>query len=136
MMCFRSIGWSEFFERAPAVYRLQADTGRLRLAPFFNLVAELLAVKPAGQRWQLWYASGSYVRRHGWQLFLAADCCRASRQGRSTADTPVVWQFWCLPIYEWLTDNPLARSLAALSLRLWFEGMRIWLRYRETDKLG
>jgi len=136
MMCFRSIGWSEFFERAPAVYRLQADAGRLRLAPFFNLVADLLAAKPAGQRWQLWYASGSYVRRHGWQLFFAADCCRASRQGRVTADTPAIWQFWCLPIYEWLTGHPLARSLAALSLRLWFEGMRIWLRHRETDKLG
>lgn len=136
MMCFRSIGWRDFFERAPAVYRQQADAERLCLSPFFDLVAELLAAKPAAQRWQLWRASGSYVRRHGWQLFFAADACRAYRQGRTTADTPAVWQFWCVPIYEWLTDNPVVRLLAALLLRLWFAVTRIWLRHRETARLG
>lgn len=134
MMCFRSIGWHEFFERAPAVYRLQTDTDRLRLAPFFDLVAELLAVKPAGQRWRLWRASGSYVRRHGWQLFFAADCCRAYRHGRATADTPAVWQFWCAPVYEWLSDNSLARGLMALLLCLWFTVTRIWLHRTETGR--
>ncbi len=128
MMCFRSIGWHEFFDRAPAVYHLQADTERLRLAPFFDLIAQLLATRPLGQRWNLWLASGSYVRRHGWQLFFAADCRRAFRQGRSTRDTPGVWQFWCVPIYDWLTDNLLGRVLAALLLRLWFAAMRSWLR--------
>jgi rSAM/selenodomain-associated transferase 2 len=136
MMCFRSIGWCEFFERAPTVYRLQADAQRLRLAPFFTLVADLLAAMPTAQRWQLWHASGSYVRHHGWQLFFAADSYRAYRQGRATADTPAVWQFWCIPLYEWLTDNPLARSLAALLLRLWFAAMRIWLHHRESARLG
>src|SRR6056297_153837 len=131
MMCFRSIGLHEFFDRAPAVYRMQTDTQHLQLAPFFDLVAELLATKPVLQRWHLWYASGSYVLRHGWQLFFAADCRRAFRQGRSTADTPDVWQFWCVPIYEWLTGNPAARAPAALLLRLWFAAMRSWLRHKE-----
>ncbi len=134
MMCFRSIGWREFFARAPAVYRLQTDTERLQLAPFFDLVAELLAAKPIAQRWQLWYASGSYVLRHGWQLFFAADAFRAHQQGRSTADTPDVWQFWCVPIYQWLTDNLLVRSLATTLLRLWFVAMRLWLRHKEAPK--
>ncbi|MBD1400936.1 TIGR04283 family arsenosugar biosynthesis glycosyltransferase [Pelovirga terrestris] len=127
MMCFRHIGWYEFFDRAPAVYRLQTDTECLRLAPFFDLIAQLLATRPVGERWKLWLASGSYVRRHGWQLFFAADCRRAFRQGRSTRDTPEVWQFWGVPIYDWLTDNLLGRVLAALTLRLWFAAMRSWL---------
>jgi rSAM/selenodomain-associated transferase 2 len=131
MMCFRSIGWYEFFEWAPAVYRLQADTERLRLAPFFDLIAELLAARSPEQRRKLWLASGSYVRHHGWQLFFAADCRRAYRQGRPTAETPASWQFWCLPIYEVLTDNPPARALAGLLLRLWFAAMRLWLRRKE-----
>jgi rSAM/selenodomain-associated transferase 2 len=131
MMCFRSIGWYEFFERAPTVYRLQTDTGRLRLGPFFDLIAELLAARSPRQRWKLWLASGSYVRHHGWQLFFAADCRRAYRQGRPTTETPAVWQFWCLPVYEVLTDNLPARSLAGLLLRLWFAVMRLWLRRKE-----
>lgn len=132
MMCFRSIGWYEFFDRAPTVYHLQTDTDHLRLAPFFDLIAQLLAVRPLGQRWKLWLASGSYVQRHGWQLFFAADCRRAFRQGRSTQDTPGVWQFWCVPIYDWLTDNLLVRMLAALLLRLWFAVMRSWLRRNDS----
>jgi len=136
MMCFRSIGWSDFFARAPAVYRLQADTDRLQLAPFFDLVADLLAAKPMAQRWQLWYASGSYVLHHGWQIFFAADAFKAYRQGRSTADTPQVWQFWCAPIYEWFSDNFLARALATILLRLWFVVMRIWLRHKEAPRHG
>ncbi|MBW6509962.1 MAG: TIGR04283 family arsenosugar biosynthesis glycosyltransferase [Desulfuromonadales bacterium] len=136
MMCFRSIGWCEFFEHAPAVYRLQADAERLRLAPFFALVADLLAAMPARRRWQLWHAGGSYVRRHGWQLFFAADACRAYRQGRAPADTPAVWQFWCTPLYEWLSDNPVGRSLAVLLLRLWFAAMRIGLRCTEAGRRG
>ncbi len=132
MMCFRSVGWYEFFEQAPAVYRLQADTGRLRLAPFFDLIAQLLATQRLGQRWKLWLTSGSYVRRHGWQLFFAADCRRAFRQGRSTQDTPEVWQFWCVPIYDWLTDHLLGRVLTALLLRLWFAVMRSWSGRNDT----
>ncbi|MFO7811637.1 MAG: TIGR04283 family arsenosugar biosynthesis glycosyltransferase [Pelovirga sp.] len=134
MMCFRHIGWREFFDRAPAVYRLQSDTERLRLAPFFDLIAQLLATLPLRQRWKLWLASGSYVRRHGWQLFFAADCRRALRQGRSTRDTPEVWQFWCVPVYDWLTDNFFGRVLAALLLRLWFVVMRSWLRHNDTPR--
>ena len=134
MMCFRSIGWTAFFDRAPGLYRDQAQTQTLRLTPFLDLIDELLGVLPWREQWRLWRASGAYVRRHGWQLFFAADCHRARHQGRSTAETPDFWQLWGEPVYELLTDHPVGRYLYALSLRLWFAIVRIWLRKKETGQ--
>ncbi len=132
MMCFRSIGWSDFFDRAPGLYRDQSQTHKLRLTPFLELIVELLGSLPWREQWRLWRASGDYVRRHGWQLFFAADCRRARRQGRSTADTPDFWQFWGEPVYELLTDHPAGRHLFTFLLRMWFVVVRIWLRKVET----
>ncbi len=135
MMCFRSIGWTDFFDRAPGLYRAQAQTDSLSLTPFLDLIDDLLGRLPRQERWRLWRASGAYVRGHGWQFFFAADCSRARRQRRSTADTPGFWQFWGEPVYELLTDNPVGRYLFTVLLRLSFSVVRTGLRKKETGKL-
>ena len=135
MMCFRDIGWTDFFDRAPELYREQSRTLTLRLTPFLDLIVELLGALPKREQWRLWRASGDYVRRHGWQIFFAADCLRARRQEQSTAHTPDLWQLWGEPVYEWLTDHPPGRYLCTLLLRLWFVIARVTLRKKETGQL-
>ena len=61
MMNFLAIGWMDFFTRAPAVYAQQDRTVPLKLAPFYQLIDELLSGMPPRQRHALWMATGAYV---------------------------------------------------------------------------
>jgi rSAM/selenodomain-associated transferase 2 len=120
MMCFRSIGWEDFFTCAPQVYRQQSRTGTLRLLPFFVLISQRLQRLPPAQRWRLWLRSGAYVHRHAWQLLFLIDSRRAWRQGRAPGDTPANWLFYGEPVFDLLTAHPPGRWTTALLLRLWF----------------
>lgn len=131
LMCFRQIGWDEFFVQAPAVYRQQSRTDRLQLAPFFDLISELLKKRPFSERWRLWLATGNYVRGHAWQLLFAVDAWRARRQGRGLAATATPWLSFGEPIFDLLTDHPGGRFVTALLVRIWFSGMRVWLRRQQ-----
>lgn len=74
IMGLYSIGESTFFTRAPEVYRVQAETGRLQLAPIFGLLWSMVR-----REWGLagtlrtFYRLGRYIRGNSWQLFFFLD---------------------------------------------------------------
>ncbi|MBN1958046.1 MAG: TIGR04283 family arsenosugar biosynthesis glycosyltransferase [Desulfuromonadales bacterium] len=132
IMCFRSVGWDDFFSRAPNIYRQQSRTEKLRLSPYFQLITELLGELSLKARWTLWYRSGCYVRNHGWQLFFALDAGRAFRAGLKPGQGRTAWLDCMLPLYDFLTDNFVGRCLATGLLRCWFELMRRGIIGRES----
>ena len=74
MMGLYSIGEDSFFTRAPGVYRLQQDTGKLLLSPFFCLLRQMML-----DEWGLdgtihaFYLLGRYIRQNLWQMFFFID---------------------------------------------------------------
>lgn len=131
IMCFRKIGWDDFFEASPNVYRQQTKVDKLRILPFFELVRRLMGEYSFAERWRLWYASGSYVRRHCWQLFFSVDARLAFRSGEKVGQGKTGCFDFLQPLYTFLTDNIVGRLCATLLLRSWFEITRIWLKRKE-----
>lgn len=74
MMGLHSVGINNFFLRAPGVYRVQQDTGRLRLTPFFDLIRRMMR-----DEWgvlgsiRIFYLLGRYIRQNSWQMFFFVD---------------------------------------------------------------
>lgn len=74
MMGMYGIGEWRFFARAPGVYRVQAATGRLELAPIFGLLWAMVR-----RDWVLagtvrtFYRLGRVLRQNSWQPFLFLD---------------------------------------------------------------
>jgi rSAM/selenodomain-associated transferase 2 len=74
MMGLHSVGAEGFFVRAPGVYRVQQDTGRLFLSPFFCLIRQMMC-----DEWgfagtlRIFYHLGRYIRQNSWQLFFFID---------------------------------------------------------------
>lgn len=134
LMCFRCIGWKDFFKQAPSVYRQQTQTDQLQLLPFFDLIAQRLKVLPRHERWRLWLATGTYVQRHAWQVVFAMDARRARMQGRPLNVTPTPWMNFLMPPFNLLTDNPVGHAITAALVRVWFSVMRGWLRRKENIK--
>lgn len=85
MMGLYSVGEMGFFRRAPGVYRVQHETGRLLLSPIFALLWNMVR-----QDWGLqgtlrvFYRLGRYIRTNAWQLFFFVDVWRGhTGRGRS-----------------------------------------------------
>jgi rSAM/selenodomain-associated transferase 2 len=74
MMGLYNIGELGFFNRAPEVYRVQQETGRLLLSPFFGLLWSMVR-----RDWRflgtirIFYRLGRYIRQNSWQLFFFID---------------------------------------------------------------
>ena len=74
IMAMHSLGREEFFAQAPQVYRVQRQTGRLLLTPYFRLLRSL-----ARHHWGLRTTGttllrlGGYLRANLWQLFFFVD---------------------------------------------------------------
>lgn len=74
IMGLHSIGAEEFFVRAPGIYNVQQDTGKLFLSPFFGLIWRMMRVD-----WGFWgsmrvfYLLGRYIRQNSWQMFYFFD---------------------------------------------------------------
>ncbi len=132
IMCFREIGWTDFFTVAPQVYREQQQGETLRLWPFFQLVQGLLAELPAGDAWQIWWRSGCYLRRHIWQLLFALDARNAYRAKRPVGKGRLRLTRLGEPLLDLLTDHPPGRFLATCLLYLWFHLTCAWLRRKES----
>jgi hypothetical protein len=134
MMGLHSIGEKEFFVRAPEIYRLQGETGRLCLTPFFRLIRNMIAEWGVGGSLRNFYRLGSYIRRHSWQMFFFIDVCSRPRLGRGrypfltfhdrifapatnfklcdavTGLLCFVWFIGILPPFFWLIEHFPARS--------------------------
>ncbi|MFZ2950240.1 MAG: TIGR04283 family arsenosugar biosynthesis glycosyltransferase [Desulfuromonadaceae bacterium] len=74
MMGLHSIGVDEFFTRAPGVYQIQQDTGKLSLSPFFSLIRHMMC-DDWGFRGsiRIFYLLGRYIRQNSWQMFFFFD---------------------------------------------------------------
>jgi len=74
MMGLYSIGAESFFVRAPGVYQVQQETGKLLLSPFFGLIRRLMCDDwgLAGSI-RIFYLLGRYIRGNSWQMFYFID---------------------------------------------------------------
>ena len=131
IMCFRSIGWEDFFVDAISVYRQQGAGDSLRLRPFFRQVRRSMLKVPFKQRMKIWYRSGSYVRGHAWQLVFALDAKRAFKKGVPVGQGKTHWVNLFEPLYNLLTNNPPGRLAATVLLWLWFYSTWIGLLLTE-----
>jgi len=131
IMCFRDIGFVQFFTAAPDVYRQQCKSEKLQLRPFFRLIRQMFAELNWRDRWRIWFRSGAYVRRHAWQLSFALDARRAFRDGLPVGQGQQLFTSWFEPVFDLLTANPVGRFLATLFLYLWFCLAGLWLRAQE-----
>jgi len=132
LMCFRVIGWDDFFRAAPDVYRQQARASKLRIRPFFQLIRRLHAKLGWRDSWRIWYQAGCYVRRHAWQMTFAVDSRRAFFLGVPVGKGDARLTAYCEPVYDMLTDNCCGRLAATLLLRSWFALTALWLRKKES----
>lgn len=74
MMGLHSVGVDEFFTRAPGVYRVQQDTGRLLLTPFFGLIRDMICNEwGVSETCLTFYRLGRYIRQNSWQMFFFFD---------------------------------------------------------------
>ena len=120
MMNFLSIGWSDFFAKAPEIYRQQDRTQPLQLSPFFHLIKDLLSDMPLRKRWGIWLATGGYVRSQAWQIGFALDCRKAYRQGLDPGHQNKDWLNWLDRWFNPLTNHCFGRTVTALLVRAWF----------------
>ena len=120
MMGLDNIGERAFFLRAPAVYRVQQETGTLRLAPFFGLLWRMIR-----KEWGLFgsicrfYRLGRYIRQNSWQLFFGLDVWfRPLLGGR---------RYPCLNWHDRVIapclDFRIVDALAGMGCFIWFMGI-------------
>ena len=136
IMCFRDIGWQQFFVEAQGVYRHQGEVDRLQLRPFFQLVRRLLREMGGSKAMRLWWQSGGYVRRHAWQLTFALDARREFRRAVPVGKGALRLTRFFEPVYNLITGNPLGQLAATVLLRVWFEMTDLWLRVNEGKARG
>jgi len=73
IMGLHAAGAEEFFARAPQVYAVQAETGRLRMGAYLALVRSVLVRAGARGGLGILYRAGRYTRQNSWQLFFWWD---------------------------------------------------------------
>jgi hypothetical protein len=120
MMNFLSIGWLDFFDKAPNLYRQQGRSQPLQLFPFFLLIKDLMRRMPLSRQWSIWLATGQYVRSQAWQIGLMLDCRSAFRRGVTPQQAAGCWLKWFDRWFDPLTNHYVGYALTALLVRLWF----------------
>lgn len=129
LMNFHHIGWTSFLLGAPQIYRLQAQTERLDLKPFFSLVEQLLQSHSVPERQRLWHDTGRYVRSQAWQLLFALVTLGRYMLGRAHRTTE--WgRAFCAHWERW-TDHAPINSLVAAGVKFWF--YRTWRRLQRSS---
>lgn len=120
MMGLYNIGELAFFTRAPEVYRVQQETGKLLLSPFFSLIWHLIRHDwgLAGSI-RIFYRLGSFIRRNFWQFFFFFDVCLRPLLG---ADRYPFLNFYdqCIASY---TNFKIVNAFTGLLCFVWFMGI-------------
>ena len=129
MMGLFSVGESEFLRRAPGVYRLQQETGRLQLSPIFSLLWRM-----ARQDWgfrgtlRVFYRLGGYIRSNAWQLLFFVDVCLLGRSGGDDSPCLRLHDRHVAPLLAW----PPVDALVGAVCFLWYMGvLTLWFRVGE-----
>ena len=129
IMGLYSIEEDSFFSRAPHVYRVQHDTGKLLLTPFFLVIRQLMR-----EEWgfcgtiRVFYRLGHYIRKNSWQMFYFFDVWARPLLG------PGRYPFLNFHdrIVAPLTDFRLCNALTGMFCFIWFMGILAPL-YRYLD---
>ena len=119
MMGLYSIGEKDFFLRAPGVYKLQEETGKLCLSPFFRLGRTLISEWGVVETIRIFYRLGRYIRPNSWQLFLFIDVCLRPLPGRGRTHFLTFHD----RIFAPLTNFKLLDAVTGLLCFLWFIGI-------------
>jgi rSAM/selenodomain-associated transferase 2 len=119
MMGLYSIGEKGFFLRAPGVYKLQEETGKLCLSPIFNLNRTMLSEWGVAGTIRIFYRLGRYIRPNSWQLFFFIDVCLRPLPGLGR--TPFL--NFHDRIFAPLTNFRLFNVLTGLLSFVWFIGI-------------
>jgi rSAM/selenodomain-associated transferase 2 len=114
MMGLHAAGADEFFERAPHVYAVQAETGRLRVGAYLSLTWRVLLASGPGP-FRILYRAGRFARQNSWQPFFACDLAlqrwlRGRRPFLAFHDR----------VFRPLTDNALFDAITAVLIAVWF----------------
>lgn len=133
IMNFAAIGWDDFFQAAPGIYRRQDRARRLQLLPFFRAIRGQLRTLSWRRRLALWYRSGCFVRRHAWLVAFALDSRRNFRRGLPVDAGTLPLLTWTDRWFDRLTDHPPGRLAAAVLVWLWFHGIFL-LRFLREEK--
>ena len=120
MMGLYSIGETSFFLRAPEVYRVQQETGKLFLSPFFSLIWRLIC-----QDWgalgsiRIFYRLGRYIRQNSWQIFFWLDVGLRPLLGPG--------RYPCLHFYDQrigpYTNYKILDALTGIGCFFWYMGI-------------
>jgi rSAM/selenodomain-associated transferase 2 len=119
MMGLYSIGEKEFFARAPEIYRLQGETGKLCLSPFFRLIRSMMAGWGVGGSLRIFYRLGRYIRQNSWQIFFFIDVCLQPQPGRGRSPFLTFHD----RIVASRTNFKLLDAVTGLLCFLWFIGI-------------
>ncbi len=120
MMGLYSVGEEAFFLRAPGVYRVQKETGKLLLSPFFGIIWQLIR-----EDWGFWgtvrtfFRLGRYIRQNSWQLFYFIDILARPALG---AERYPFLKFHDR-VFGPLTNFRLFDALTGLFCLIWFMGV-------------
>jgi rSAM/selenodomain-associated transferase 2 len=130
IMGLHSIDEESFFARAPGIYRVQHETGKLLLSPFFSLLWGIIR-----REWGLQgtirntYRLGQYIRAHAWQLFFFVDVCLRPLLGDGRSPLLAVHD----RVFAPCTNLRICNALAGLLGVLWFMGvLGPYFRIQET----
>jgi len=127
-----AVGWTEFFSALPGLYHCNSVSGKLQLFPLLDGIRTLLAAKPASWRRSFWRATGRHVAGNIWQLFFWLDV-RSSFNNCSSADDVLTHRLqWFQRHLERFARGPLAETVTAAAVWIWFRVMLI--RHRKTTK--
>lgn len=120
MMGFYSLGETSFFLRAPGVYRVQQETGRLLLSPFFALVWRMIR-----EDWgfagsvRAFLRLGRYLLDNAWQVFFFLDVCMQPLLGANRSPLLAAYDRFIAPCLR----LRLLNGLAGLLCFVWFMGV-------------
>jgi len=103
-----------FFDAAQKLYVEQSQTGRLTLLPYLSAAHEALWRGGVRRGLALFYRAGSFARGNFWQLPFALDSLFARAKGAPSGEVRARLTAMAERPYEFLTDNPPGRALAAL----------------------
>lgn len=131
MMGLYHAGVPEFLCRAPGIYRVQQETGRLRLTPFFGIVFTMMR-----REWRLrgtvavFYRLGRYIRQNSWQLFYFFDLLTTPAAGRQRYPLLGFHDRFVAPLTDWR----LLDALTGLGCFIWYLGVLApYFRLRDLD---
>jgi len=130
MMGLHTLAETSFFLRAPGVYRVQRETGRLLLSPFFALVWRMIREDWgfAGSVRAFWRL-GRYLLDNGWQFFFFLDVCMQPLLGANRLPLLAAYDRFIAPC---LRFRPL-NGLAGLLCFIWFMGaLPLFFRLSES----